>query len=149
MKFKFKIKIYKKKKTNKKIIPGTLFKDNNIFFVYILKNNLIKKVFKSSFLNVFYFNKIIKVYIENVKYSFTKNLIISFSFKELLFLMYKIRAYNNLNNYTNKIDFLCENYFPRKIKLNIYKLKKNFKHKDFNFKFKINKVILLKKNLII
>ncbi|BAF35071.1 hypothetical protein CRP_040 [Candidatus Carsonella ruddii PV] len=145
MKFKFKIKIFNTKNLSNKTVPGILYIDNNIYYIYVLKNNLINKVFKNSFLNVLYYKKNIKVYIKNTKFSFIKNSIISFELKNVLFLKYKIKTYNNINNYTCKIDFLCKNNFPRKIKLNIFKIKKKFKYKDFNFKFKINKIIFFKK----
>ncbi|MFI4883900.1 MAG: hypothetical protein ACH6QK_00790 [Candidatus Carsonella ruddii] len=143
MKFKYKIKIYKKNfKKNLKVIYGDLMLNNKIYNIYLLKNNFLKKIFKNNFLIIFYLKKKYFTYFKNVSFSKIKNKIDYFT---LEIIKKKIRLIIYINNIKNKkIDFINNNFLPRKINLIIINFKK-INYKNFNFYFYNKKIDFFKK----
>ncbi|MFI4870102.1 MAG: hypothetical protein ACH6QM_00545 [Candidatus Carsonella ruddii] len=138
MKFKYKIKIYKKNfKKNLKVIFGDLILNNKIHNIYLLKNIFLKKIFKNNFITVFYFRKKYYTYIKNISFSKIKNKVEYFI---LEIIKKKIKSIIYINNIKNKkIYFINNNFLPRKINLIFTNLKK-INYKNFNFYFYNKKI---------
>ncbi|AFP84086.1 putative ribosomal protein L25 [Candidatus Carsonella ruddii HT isolate Thao2000] len=134
MKFKFKLKLYKKNVyNNEKIIFGDFILKKNIYNIYIIKKNFLKKIFKNNFLIVVYLNKKYFTYVKHVKYKHINNIIEYFILEEIKDIFY-IKYENLKKKINNKIEFLNKKKFPRKIILNSIFKKKILKDNDFNFK---------------
>ncbi|MFI4878684.1 MAG: hypothetical protein ACH6QP_00260 [Candidatus Carsonella ruddii] len=138
MKFKYKIKIYKKNfKKNLKIIYGDLILNNKIHNVYLLKNNFLNKFFKNNFIIIFYLTKKYFTYFKNISFSKIKNKINYFTL-EIIKKKLKLTIFiNNIKN--RKINFINNNFLPRKINLIFLNLKK-INYKNFNFYFYNKKI---------
>ncbi|MGK2912689.1 MAG: hypothetical protein ACSLEI_00220 [Candidatus Carsonella ruddii] len=143
MSFKYKIKIYKKNfKKKKKIVFGDLILNNKIYNIYLLKNNFLNKFVKNNFITIFYLKKKYFTYFKNISFSKIKNKIDYFI---LEIIKKKIKLVIYINNIKNKkINFINNNFFPRKINLTFLNLKK-INYKNFNFYFYNKKIDFFKK----
>ncbi|MFI4883735.1 MAG: hypothetical protein ACH6QQ_00820 [Candidatus Carsonella ruddii] len=144
MKFKYKIKIYKKNsKKSLKVIFGDLILNNKIYNIYLLKNNFFNFFFKNNFITVIYFKKKYFTYFKSISFSKIKNKIDYFI---LEIIKKKIKLIIYINNIKNKkIYFINNNNFlPRKINLIFINFKK-INYKNFNFYFYKKKIDFFEK----
>ncbi|MFI4913489.1 MAG: hypothetical protein ACH6QR_00590 [Candidatus Carsonella ruddii] len=143
MKFKYKIKIYKKNfKKNLKVIFGDLILNKKVYNIYLLKNNCLNIFFKNNFITIFYLKKKYFTYFKNISFSKIKNKIDYFVL-EIVKKKINITIYiNNIKN--KKIYFINNNFLPRKINLIFLNLKK-INYKNFNFYFYNKKIDFFKK----
>lgn len=143
MKFKYKIKVYKKNiKKNNNVIFGDLILNNKIENIYIMKNNLINKIFKNNFLIIKFLKKKYFTFIKIIKYSPINNKIEYFIIEQLK-EKFNFNYFNINNKLCKKIIFLNNNFYPRKIHLLSLIKKKILTEKNFclyNFKTKNNKL---------
>ncbi|AFP83899.1 hypothetical protein [Candidatus Carsonella ruddii] len=142
MKFKFKIKLYKNIKKNKKTLLGDLILNNNIINIYIIKKNFLKKIFKNNFIIIYFLKKKYFTYIKHVKYKFINNEIEYFILEEIKNCFF-IKYENCKKKINDKIKFINKGKFPRKIILNSIYKKKILKDIDFNLKLFLIKKIKL------
>ncbi|AFP83709.1 putative ribosomal protein L25 [Candidatus Carsonella ruddii CS isolate Thao2000] len=149
-KFKYKLKVFKRKfKIKKKIIIGDLFINNKFIKIYILKNNYLEIILKNNFFKIKFMKKKYNVFINNKIYNFINNRISYFSFIEInknknIKIFYKCNSNYIVNNFlilTNNIKI------PRKLYLSLTFFKKKIKDKDYLFKNfkKENKILFLNK----
>ncbi|WP_433927766.1 hypothetical protein [Candidatus Carsonella ruddii] len=133
MKFKYKIKIFNKiKKNNQKILNGDFIIKNNIYNIYIINNNYIKKILKNNFLIILFLGKKYFTFIKFVKYSKINNKIEYFIIEQLK-KKFSIYYKNNKKKIIKKILFKNNNLYPRSINLNIFFKKKLLSENNFHF----------------